>query len=160
MTTYYIGSKESKAVSGELIADIQKFGKFEGVITRFITNGEAVLLNAKHVLSETSYNQITFRFPENIENKRYEFYENGPLQPPSFAEFLCSGNWVRPHYSRVDAGHITFNFDLVEGTLDAEFNFTFYENTSQVERQVVGKIKDVKGLEHVKHSLGKEWPDE
>ncbi len=162
MTTYYIKSdKKPNAVSGTLTADIQTFGLFNGVATRFITNGKQVTLRATHKLNETEENSINFTFPATIENKRYEFLKGGPVQPPTFAqewEDECGGHWYRPHSSKEDAGYVEFNFDIENGTLNAKFHFTVLENPTGDELLVAGEVKDFKGLEHINCSLVQDEP--
>lgn len=155
MTTYLIEQNTtSEAVSGTLTAEIQKFGKFDGKATHFYTNDIQVFLRSLHQTDDKNWTVITFLFPANIENKRHEFYENGPVEPPSFSLHWIDDNgltWFRPYYSRLDAGHIDINFDLAQGTLNATFNFTFKDKLEA--RQVVGQMTNIKGLEHVKCSF-------
>lgn len=152
-TTYYLGSSTpSKAVSGTLTAEVEEFGKFEGVATRFITDGNEVYFSATHQINDTEWSTISWLFPADIENNRHEFHEGGSLKPPFFSQNWKDpdgGIWARPHSSRPDAGYVEITFNLAEGTLNAKFNFIFNENPTGVERQVVGDI-DAKGLEHVK----------
>jgi hypothetical protein len=159
MTTYLMEQNIiSKAVSGTLTAEIQKLGKFDGKATFFITNEIDVSLRATHQVDDKNWMVINFKFPVNIENKRHEFYENGPIKPPSFSLYWIDGpnRWFRPYYSRLDAGHIDIKFDLAEGTLDATFNFTCKYKLE--EHQVVGQMTEFKGLEHVRYSLKGDKP--
>lgn len=136
------------AATGALKAEIQKFGTFDGKATYFLTIENQIYLYTLHQIDEKNWMVITFLFPENIENKRHEFYENGPVEPPSFSlRWIDDGGrtWFRPYYSRLDAGHIDIQFNLAEGTLDASFNFTFKDKLE--ERQVVGQMIEIKGLE-------------
>jgi hypothetical protein len=155
MTDYLIEpTTTSKAVSGSLTAKIPNFGNFDGKATYFVTNETQVYLYTIHQVDDKNWMVITFLFPANVENKRHEFYENGPIEPPYFSLRWIDEDgrtWFRPYYSRLDAGHIDINFNLAQGTLDATFNFTFKDKL--VERQVVGQMTDIKGLERVKYSL-------
>ncbi|MCS3836924.1 hypothetical protein HNR03_001504 [Pseudomonas sp. JAI111] len=155
MTNYLIEqNKTFNAVSGALKAEIQKFGTYDGKATYFLTNETDVYLYTLHQTDEKNWMVITFLFPANIENKRHEFYENSPIEPPSFSlRWIDEGGrtWFRPYYSRLDAGHIDIKFNLAEGTLNASFNFTFKDKLE--ERQVVGQMLDIKGLAHVKYSF-------
>ncbi|KAB0501445.1 hypothetical protein [Pseudomonas lini] len=154
MNIYYTGSnKNLSSATGKLTAKIHnnfKFTDFDGTVTRFITNGEQVVLFTRHQISETEWNDIPLRFPVNIENKRYEFQSDGILQPPIFSENWDDpdgGSWHRPYYPKMDVGHITFDFNFEVGTLKATFNFTIMDGITS--HQVIGEI-NVEGLEHAK----------
>lgn len=154
MNIYYTGSnKNSSSATGKLTAKIHnnfKFPDYDGTVTRFITNGDQVLLLTTHKISETEWNSIPLRFPANIENKRYEFQSDGVLQPPIFSENggdPDGTSWSKPYYPKKDVGHITLNFNLEAGILQATFNFTLMDNTTS--HQVIGEI-NVEGLEHTK----------
>lgn len=154
MNIYYTGSnKNSSSATGQLIAKIHnnfKFTDYDGTPTIFVTDGEVVILHTRHQISETEWNDITMRFPENIENKRYEFQSDDVLQPPTFIESWADpdgGSWHRPYYPKKDVGHITFDFNFKVGTLKATFNFTIMDGIKS--HQVIGEI-NVENLEHIK----------
>lgn len=152
MNIFYTGSnKNLSSATGTLTATIHnnfKFTDYDGTVTGFITNGKLVVLLTTHKISETRWNAISLRFPADIENKRYEFQPDGILQPPSFTESWSDpdgGSWHQPYTSKNDVGHITFNFNLETGILEAKFNFTIMDGTAS--HQVIGEI-NVEGLEH------------
>lgn len=139
--------------NGKLEAQIQGFGSFNGVANVFRTDGQMVAFQANHRVNSTDYNFIIFEFPYSIESRRYEFIKGSVIKPPEFFQFFfdkeTNSPIYRPHRSRNDAGYVVINFNKDSGTLKANFHFTFIENPTGIERNVVGEL-EATGLEHFK----------
>lgn len=137
--TTHPGQKPHAAL-GTVIAIIEKHGLFEGTVTAFTTNNILVGVNASYVDARSPTTHFLYlTFPIGIQNKRYEFVEGGPVQPPVFRQLK---NWLDTvHEPKSNTGHITFNFDRANGTLSAPFNFSFIDSTTRQALMFTGEIK-------------------
>ncbi|UZE12990.1 hypothetical protein [Pseudomonas sp. B21-053] len=133
-------SHKKHSALGTVDAIIQKLGRFEGNVTAFTTNNILVGINASHVSAYPhTTNFLYLRFPINIQNKRYEFVEGGPVNPLIFRQLRNGLDTL--HQPKSDTGHITFDFDRKKGTLRALFNFTFIDSNTGEELIFTGEIK-------------------
>ncbi|MFJ7795889.1 hypothetical protein [Pseudomonas sp. NPDC096950] len=133
-------SKTTHTVFGSVNAIIQKYGLFEGTVTAFTTNNILIGINASHINAGPHATHFLYlTFPIDIKNKRYEFVDGGPVQPPVFRQIKNGQHTL--HEPKRNTGHITFNFDRDNGTLSAPFNFSFIDSTTQEELMFTGEIK-------------------
>ncbi|URM28132.1 hypothetical protein LLY42_00270 [Pseudomonas frederiksbergensis] len=130
-----------------------KFQEYKGVITFFFDGSSigGIYLISEDKLSETTWNEISLVFSQNIQEGRYELPNDKMFPIPLHFQEIWIDETGEKHginyITDKNVGHVDVEqFDIEKGIFKASFNFTILDQGNR--HQTIGNI-DVTGWSDV-----------